>query len=151
MIVFSWTHVEYPCHNSSRRYTIPSTYKNKKENKIKCRKPNSSLNFETSSSVNSDNNICSPGSVRCDSSNNKKTNDKRDSSIDYHRGQKSTLPKKYRQLEMELYRTTGSKRKTRTPKRISSSSTKMEQKNETINFKSKRTNSKFFSQSDIFF
>jgi hypothetical protein len=27
----------------------------------------------------------------------------------------------------------------------------MEQKNETINFKSKRTNSKFFSQSDIFF
>jgi hypothetical protein len=35
--VFSWTHVEYPCHNSTIDYNVVFT--NEKENKIKCRKP----------------------------------------------------------------------------------------------------------------
>jgi hypothetical protein len=42
---------------------------------------------------------------------------------------------------MELYKPTRSKRKTKTPKRISGNSTKMKQKNEITNLEFKRTDS----------
>jgi hypothetical protein len=105
----------------------------------------SALNYKRPSSASSDYNRCNPRSMGSNSSNSeerqilqfrkvsKEINPNRNSPINHHRRQQSLLPNKYQQFQMELYRPARSKRKTKTPKRISSSPTKMELENEKTN------------------